>query len=50
MITKIPNINEILMNCLINDKFKFEAKLARNFVRISPEIVREKMSLNEHFM
>lgn len=39
-----------LMNCLINDKFKFEVKLAEDFVRISPETVRDKMSLNEHFM
>lgn len=43
MVTEIPNIIHILNELSSNNKFKFAAKLAGNFIRISPETIRDKM-------
>lgn len=46
MVTQIPNIINELPS---NDKFNFESQSLVNFVRISPDSIRDKFSLHEYY-
>lgn len=49
MVTEKPNIIQFLNELPRSDKFKFEAELAGNDIRILTETIRDQLSLNEFF-
>lgn len=48
MVTEISNVAEFINELSSNNKFKFHAKLVGNFIRMSPETMRNKLSLHKH--
>lgn len=47
MVSEVPDIIELTNNLLTNDRFNFEAKLAGNYLHISPVTMRDKMGIHE---